>query len=236
MNLATEESLRDPHIAITASDTRDLLASALTVTLPTGKPLTAAANLRVGAGDRVLLTGRSGSGKTTLFRAFSGIWPFGHGRIEVPRGATLFVLPQRTYLPLGTLRQALTYPRTVEAYPSEAVREALEAVGLEFLGHELDDAGNWSQRLSGGEQQRLGVARALLVRPDFLFLDEATSALDEPAEAEIYRTLIDKLPATAIVSIAHRASLAQFHTREVSMQRAADGLFRPTDPVAQAAE
>lgn len=236
MQLATAETNREPRIRTVPGTGTDLLAQDLKVTLPTHRPLTAAANLRIRPGERVLLTGRSGSGKTTLLRAFSGIWPFGEGRIEVPKGATLFVLPQRTYLPLGTLRQALVYPATLEAYAREAVHAALDSVGLGALQHELDDAGNWSQRLSGGEQQRLGVARVLLAKPDFLFLDEATSALDEAGESEIYRTLIAQLPGTAIVSIGHRSTLNQFHTRQIAMSKAADGLFQPTDAVPQAAE
>ena len=236
MQLTTEASTAKPHIETVTAPGSDLAADALTVALPTHKPLTAAATLRVSPAERVLLTGRSGSGKTTLLRALSGIWPFGQGRIEVPKGATLFVLPQRTYLPLGTLRQALVYPQTLDAYSLADVHHALEAVGLGALSHELDEAGNWSQRLSGGEQQRLGVARVLLAKPDFLFLDEATSALDEAGEADIYRTLIDTLPKTAIVSIGHRSTLDQFHTRQIAMSRAGDGLFRPIDSVPQAAE
>ena len=236
MQLTTAESTRKPHIEIVPAMGADLIADDLTVTLPTQRPLTAAANLSVSPGERVLLTGRSGSGKTTLLRAISGIWPFGQGRIQVPRGATLFVLPQRTYLPLGTLRQALVYPQTVEDYAPADVHAALEAVGLGKLEHELDDAGNWSQRLSGGEQQRLGVARVLLAKPDFLFLDEATSALDEASEGEVYRALTERLPKTAIVSIGHRSTLDQFHTRRIGMSKAADGLFQPTDSVPQAAE
>ena len=236
LQLATTESTRKPHIETVVSSGTALVADNLTVTLPTHKPLTAAATFQVRPGERVLLTGRSGSGKTTLLRAFSGIWPFGTGRVEVPKGATLFVLPQRTYLPLGTLREALVYPRTVDAYPNPDVRSALDAVGLGSLEHELDDAGNWSQRLSGGEQQRLGVARVLLAKPDFLFLDEATSALDEASEADIYRTLIEKLPTSAIVSIGHRSTLDLFHSRQLAMRKAADGLFQPGDEVPQAAE
>ena len=154
----------------------------------------------------------------------------------MPRGASVFVLPQRTYLPLGTLRQALVYPRTLEAYPDPAVRAALRDVGLGKLEPELDEAGNWSQRLSGGEQQRLGIARVLLAKPDFLLLDEATGALDEAGEADLYRTLLDQLPATGIVSVAHRASLAAFHTRQIDMAPAQDGLFSAGAPVAVAAE
>lgn len=236
LQLATSEATREPHIETVVARGGELVADHLTVTLPSHKPLTAAATLRVTPGERVLLTGRSGTGKTTLLRAFSGIWPFGSGRIEVPKGATMFVLPQRTYLPLGTLRQALVYPQTLDVYSQTDVRAALNAVGLGGLEHELDDAGNWSQRLSGGEQQRLGVARVLLAKPDFLFLDEATSALDEEGEADIYRVLITSLPASAIVSIGHRSSLNQFHTRQIAMSKGAGDLFHPTDAVPQAAE
>ena len=236
LQLATAESSRKPHIETLSAEGRDLVADDLTVTLPTHRPLTAAASLRVSPGERVLLTGKSGSGKTTLIRAFSGIWPFGKGQVRIPKGATVFVLPQRTYLPLGTLRQALVYPATVDTYPHADVDAALRAVGLDALAPELDDAGNWSQRLSGGEQQRLGVARVLLAKPDFLFLDEATSALDEAGEAEIYRTLIDALPGTALVSIGHRSTLNQFHTRQIAMNKTSDGLFQPIDAVPQAAE
>ena len=237
MQLTTAESTRKPHIEMTPAIGPDLVADDLTVTLPTHKPLTAAASFRVGPGERILLSGRSGSGKTTLLRAFSGIWPFGEGRIEIPKGATLFVLPQRTYLPEGTLRQALIYPQTLEAYAQADVHEALSAVGLGALERELDDAGNWSQRLSGGEQQRLGVARVLLAKPDFLFLDEATSALDDAGESDLYQALVERLPKTAIVSIAHRSTLDRFHTRRIGMNEADGGLFQPVEAaIPQAAE
>ncbi|MDX7950200.1 ABC transporter ATP-binding protein/permease [Lichenihabitans sp. Uapishka_5] len=236
MGKTTAESTAKPHIETRVAPGPNLVADDLTVALPSHRPLTAAARFSVAPRERVLLTGRSGSGKTTLLRALSGIWPFGQGRVEVPKGATLFVLPQRTYLPLGTLRQALVYPRTVEAYPHADVAVALEAVGLGALAPELDEAGNWSQRLSGGEQQRLGAARVLLVKPDFLFLDEATSALDQQGEEDLYRTLIARLPTTAIVSIGHRPTLEAFHTRKLVMSRSAEGLSHPVEAVAQAAE
>ncbi|WP_165490995.1 ABC transporter ATP-binding protein/permease [Lichenihabitans psoromatis] len=236
MQLATEAATQPPHIARQAGGAGVLSADNLVVMLPTQSPLTGAANLTLGRGDRVLLTGRSGSGKTTLLRALSGIWPFGQGRIEVPSAASVFVLPQRTYLPLGTLRQALVYPKTLQAYPDAAVREALQAVGLGKLATELDDAGNWSQRLSGGEQQRLGVARVLLEKPDFLLLDEATSALDEAGESEIYKTIVDHLPNVGLISVGHRSTLAAFHNRQMEMKVVGDGLFSPSQPVAAAAE
>ena len=236
MQRATTASAMDPHIETIRSNSPDLIADDLVVALPNQHALTAASAMRIKPGERVLLTGRSGSGKTTLLRAFSGIWPFGRGRIEVPEGAALFVLPQRTYLPLGTLRQALVYPRTLDVYSQAEMHEALDAVGLGDLAPELDDAGNWSQRLSGGEQQRLGVARALLAKPAFLFLDEATSALDEAGEADIYRTLILRLPNTALVSIGHRSTLNQFHTRQIAMHSTGDGLFQAGDPIPPAGD
>ena len=225
-----------PHIERGHAAAPVLATEGLTVMLPSHAALTAPSTLRLDRGDRVLLTGRSGSGKTTLLRALSGIWPFGQGKIVVPDGSDVFVLPQRTYLPLGTLRQAICYPRTLDAYPDAAVRAALEAVGLGKLARELDEAGNWSLRLSGGEQQRVGVARALLAQPDWLLLDEATSALDEAGEADIYGTIVDKLPGAGIISVGHRATLAAFHTRQVAMERAGDGLFGPGEITAVAAE
>ena len=164
------------------------------------------------------------------------MWPYGEGRVEVPDGTRTLVLPQRSYLPQGTLRQAISYPRTLDAYPDAAVRDALAAVGLGPLAEELDRADNWPQRLSGGEQQRVGVARALLSKPDWLFLDEATSALDEAGEAELYRTLIDRLPGAGIVSITHRPTLDALHNRRLEMTRGPSGLYQAGDALPQAAE
>ena len=236
MKAATLAARQDPHIDRGTAAAPSLATDNLVVTLANRAPLTAPATIRLARGERVLLTGRSGSGKTTLLRALSGIWPFGQGRITVPDGTEVFVLPQRSYLPQGTLRQAIVYPKTIEAYPNADVRAALAAVGLGALEAELDQPGNWSQRLSGGEQQRLGVARALLARPAWLLLDEATSALDEQGEADLYRTLLAGLPDTGLISVGHRASLGVFHTRRVEMQAAGDGLFGPAEPVPAAAE
>ena len=135
-----------------------------------------------------MLIGPSGSGKSTLFRAVAGIWPYACGDIAEPR-ASLMLLPQRPYVPIGALRNALSYPASPEAFSEAALREALAAVGLEALADRLDAIDNWQMRLSGGEQQRLAIARALLAAPDWLFLDEATSALDEASEDQIYRAL-----------------------------------------------
>ena len=233
----TATSAEKPHIETGLTDGDAFAAEGLIVSLPaTRQPIAAVSHFALAAGDRVLLSGRSGSGKTTLLRAFSGVWPFGEGRIEIPAATKALVLPQRTYMPQGTLRQALVYPRTVETYPDAEVRGALDAVGLGALNGDVDKADNWSQRLSGGEQQRLGIARALLAKPDWLFLDEATGALDEAGEAALYRVLIEWLPETAIVSIAHRATLDAFHTRRMEMRKGQNGLFQAAEVVARAAE
>ena len=226
----------EPHIHARSGRAGTFSAEGVVVSLPDRTPLSAIPSFNLAAGDRVLLSGHSGTGKTTLLRAFSGIWPFGQGRIEVPEGARTLVLPQRTYLPLGTLRQALVYPETLETYDAAAMRDALIGVGLGHLEPELDRADNWSQRLSGGEQQRLGVARAFLAKPDFLFLDEATSALDEAGENELYRALIERLPRAGIVSIAHRATLDAFHHRRIEMSRGPTGIYQAVDTLPQAAE
>ena len=226
----------EPHIQARAGRAGTFSVEGLIVSLPDRTPLSAVPSFVLEAGDRVLLSGHSGTGKTTLLRAFSGIWPFGQGKIEVPDGARTLVLPQRTYMPLGTLRQALVYPETLETYTEAAMRDALAGVGLGHLEPELDRADNWSQRLSGGEQQRLGVARAFLAKPDFLFLDEATSALDEAGENALYHALIERLPRTGIVSIAHRSTLDTFHNRRIEMSRGPTGVFQAIDALPQAAE
>jgi len=161
-------------------------------------------------GQSTVISGRSGSGKSTLFRALAGIWPYGGGAIERPPGQYLF-LPQRPYIPLGTLRHALSYPSSDSSFSDDALRQALDNAGLSPLSSHLDDDQPWTQRLSGGEQQRLAVARALLLRPDWLFMDEATASLDPEAEAELYATLRQQLPDTTIISIAHRPAVAAFH-------------------------
>ncbi len=193
-----------------------------TLSLPDGQNLLEHADLTLEAGHSVVVTGRSGSGKSTLFRALAGIWPFGAGHVQRPRGTTLF-LPQRPYIPLGTLRHAVTYPGEPDAYSDAQTAAALHDVGLDSLAAQLDDDDNWSQRLSGGEQQRLAIARALLARPDWLFLDEATASLDPEAESQLYGLLRDRLPHTTIVSIAHRPAVAAFHAKHLVFQRGAEG-------------
>ncbi|MDT7950500.1 MAG: ABC transporter ATP-binding protein/permease [Acetobacteraceae bacterium] len=205
-----------PTLAVGAGD--GVVLGRADILLPNGQPVLQQADVTFRRGESVTISGRSGSGKSTLFRAIAGIWPFGDGRIERPRGSYLF-LPQRPYVPLGTLRHAITYPGDDKAHEPAAVRQALTAAGLPALVERLDEDLPWSQILSGGEQQRLAVARALLLRPDWLFLDEATSSLDPSAENELYTALRQNLPDTTIISIAHRPDVARYHDAALTFQR-----------------
>jgi putative ATP-binding cassette transporter len=200
-----------------------LTMDGVSLSLRDGRVLMTDAAMRLEKGEAVLLTGASGSGKSTLFRAIAGIWPFGRGAVSIPAGSRLLFLPQRPYLPLGTLRRVVCYPLDATQVPEAEIRATLAAAGLPQLADRLDEEDAWDRRLSGGEQQRLAFARALLVRPDFLFLDEATASLDPPAEAALYGMLRERLPGTAILSIAHRDAVARFHDRRLRLQ---DGYLR----------
>jgi vitamin B12/bleomycin/antimicrobial peptide transport system ATP-binding/permease protein len=183
--------------------------------LPNGKPLVAADGFTIRGNERTLISGPSGAGKSTLFRSIAGIWPFGTGTITIPAKASLMMLPQRPYFPIGTLKGAIVYPAEPDAFGSELVRSALISVGLPQLASRLEEEGHWNRMLSLGEQQRLGIARALLHAPQYLFLDEATASVDEASEAVLYRLLAEKLPKTTLVSIGHRSTLEAFHERHV---------------------
>ena len=191
----------------------------LLVKLPNGTPLVTADAFTIRASERVLVTGPSGAGKSTLFRAIAGIWPFGSGTVAVPEKARLMMLPQRPYFPVGPLGDAIIYPAEHGAFTEAAIKDALVAVGLPRLAERLAEDGHWNRTLSLGEQQRLGIARALLHAPDYLFLDEATASLDEPSEARLYRLLQEKLPSATLVSIGHRSTLETFHDRNVTLVR-----------------
>lgn len=200
-----------------ANDTTVALDDLL-LQLPNGKPMVAARALRLRTGEATLIKGPSGSGKSTLFRAIGGIWPFGTGTIRLPANARLMFLPQRPYFPVGSLKAAVAYPAEPETFDDTAIRAAIQTMGLPDLAERLGEEAHWNAQLSLGEQQRLGLARALLAKPDYLFLDEATASLDEAAEAKFYRILAEKLPATTIVSIGHRGTLGALHAREIVLR------------------
>ncbi len=203
--------------AATAPAGEGIALDHLTLALPDGRRLFTA-DTRIAPGESVVVVGPSGAGKSTLFRALAGIWPFGAGRVVQPTESRLF-LPQRPYIPLGTLRHAVAYPLAAETVDDAEIREALRLANLAHLLPRLDEEDNWAQRLSGGEQQRLAIARVLLVKPEWLFLDEATASLDPASEEAMYRLLKEKLPDTAIVSIAHRPAVATFHDRTLRVDK-----------------
>jgi vitamin B12/bleomycin/antimicrobial peptide transport system ATP-binding/permease protein len=194
----------------------------LLVRLPNGQPLVCADGISIFGNERTLVIGPSGSGKSTLFRAIAGVWPFGRGSIVIPANAKLMMLPQRPYFPVGSLKAAIVYPAEASAFDADRVGDFLIAVGLPQLASRLEEDAHWNRILSLGEQQRLGLVRALLHAPQYLFLDEATASLDEASEAKLYRLLLEKLPATTVVSIGHRSTLEAFHQRKVMLVRDGD--------------
>ena len=212
----TDNEQRPPAIDLQAQG-QALKVDELSLDLADGRHLLHDASLQVAPGERLMLSGRSGSGKSTLLRAMGGLWPQGSGVIRLPQERALF-LPQKPYLPIGTLRDALSYPQTGDTYPAERYEQVLRTCRLEHLIPKLDEVNHWQRLLSGGEQQRLAFARVLLYRPQWLYMDESTSAMDEEDEAMLYQALIDQLPGLSIVSVGHRSSLARFHPRHVRIQ------------------
>ena len=211
-----------PVIDVAAGDAAAVAFNDLAVRLPNGVPLVNASDISIGLGERVLISGPSGSGKSTLFRALAGVWPFGAGTITVPKNARLMILPQRPYFPIAPLAAAVAYPAEPGTFDAAHIAELVSAVGLPDLASRIEEEAHWNRLLSLGEQQRLGIARALLHAPDYLFLDEATASLDEPSEAALYRLLKQRLTAATIVSIGHRSTLATFHQRRLTFNREGD--------------
>lgn len=203
------------------------------VELPGGRQLLDVERLEIPAGTPLAIVGPSGTGKSTFFRVLAGIWPFARGRIARPAGRLMF-LPQRPYVPLGTLKRAVVYPQREDDVPDAAVVSALTDVGLAALSAHLADVDNWTLRLSGGEQQRLALARALIEAPDWLFLDEAMSALEEAGIPALFATLRARLPHAQIVSITHQHVVEELHPRRAAVDGAADprsiALVEPVAP------
>ena len=195
----------------------------LSVTLNDGSAVVNEADVAIAPGEKVLVAGESGTGKSTLVRAIAGLWPWGEGEILV-KFEGMFLMPQQPYVPLGTLRRAATYPLSPEAVEDSVVRKALEEVGLGYFLDRLDEEETrWEQVLSGGEQQRLAFARALIQRPDIIVMDEATAALDALSQAQLMQLILERLPEATIVSVGHRAELEAFHTRKLVLEYRPEG-------------
>jgi vitamin B12/bleomycin/antimicrobial peptide transport system ATP-binding/permease protein len=209
---------RQARVKLAVAEGPILSVAGLDLELPDGRKLAHIGDLALIPQETTLVLGPSGAGKSTLFRALAGLWPYGGGEVLQPPHAKLMLLPQRPYIPIGPLKEAIAYPSDASTFSPDQLRQALVDVGLPALTERLEESDNWQMRLSGGEQQRLAVARALLAKPDWLFLDEATASLDEDSENALYRTIARALPAATIVSIGHRSTLKAFHKREITLQ------------------
>jgi putative ATP-binding cassette transporter len=191
----------------------------LSVTLDDGTAVLEDTDIAIKPGERVLVAGESGTGKSTLVRAISGLWPWGEGEIELKKGAKLMFLPQRPYIPIGTLRRAATYPDAAESRSVEEIAEAFKHVGLEHLTDRIEDEAPWDQTLSGGEKQRLAFARIFLHNPDVIVLDEATAALDPGSQDKLMDLLSRRPDETTLISVGHRPELEAFHNRKIVLER-----------------
>jgi len=195
----------------------------LSVTLDDGTAVVGETEVVIAPGERLLVAGESGTGKSTLVRAIAGLWPWGGGSVNLHPDRRLFMLPQRPYVPSGSLRRAVAYPGTAENWSEEEIGEALHKVGLDHLKEKIEEEGPWDQTLSGGEKQRLAFARLLLHNPDIVVLDEATSALDEKSQDKMMKMVTDELREATIVSVAHRVELEAFHSRKIVLERRKGG-------------
>jgi len=220
----TDEVWGKSEINIEKSKEDDIKVKTLDVNLPSGQLQFSVKDMVIKPGDKVLIKGKTGAGKTTLFRVLSNLWPFGKGYVSMPENKKIMVLPQQPYFPFGTLANAITYPDPSNKYSRSEIEQALRDVDLEKLIPRLDDIGFWNQILSGGEQQRVNLVRAMLHKPDYMFFDEATASVDEPSEELLYTMLLGKMKDSTIVSIGHRSSLEKFHQRKIVAEKQ-DGHF-----------
>jgi putative ATP-binding cassette transporter len=212
------EAEATPGVAQIRGDVSGIALDRVRLELPDGRVLVEGASEQFAPGEALLVMGPSGIGKSTLFRAIAGIWPYGDGRVVVPKHARVMFLPQKPYLQVGSLRDVMCYPEWSGRFQDGELRELLVDCGLPHLADRLDEQRNWALELSVGEQQRIGFCRAFLRKPDWLMLDEATSALDAKSEAQLYGMLKSRLPHMTVVSIGHRPALASFHERQLELQ------------------
>ena len=204
-------------------DTSALRLKGVSVALDDGTAVVHETEVDIAPGEKVLIVGESGTGKSTLVRAIAGLWPWGDGEVVMQRNSKMFMLPQRPYVPLGTLRRATTYPLDVEQVKPEDVAEALEAVGLGHLKDRMDEESPWEQTLSGGEKQRLAFARLLIHRPDVIVMDEATSALDPGSQEHLLKLIDEKMPNATLISVGHRPELEDYHGRKLVLEHRPGG-------------
>jgi putative ATP-binding cassette transporter len=219
--IAVDESRAQAEgiVAISRHAEASLAVSDLSIRLPDGSVIAGLPQLSLRAGDRLLIAGPSGSGKSTLFRALTGLWPSGTGRVAFPEGGEVLAMPQRPYFPLGTLRRAIAYPRGDKEVADRDIVAALTEVGLPHLSARLDEEADWSVLLSGGEQQRIGIARALIRKPALLLFDEPVAALADASGRDLYRMLLDRLPQAIVMTIDRREVLRDFHAGAITLDR-----------------
>jgi putative ATP-binding cassette transporter len=216
---ASVGSADEERITIEDSPDDNIHLDGLSVAQHDGRVMIDEADTTIAAGQKVLLMGESGTGKSTLIRALAGLWPWGSGSVRLPAGAKIAFLPQRPYMPLGTLRQALCYPETGEATDDDTLRGALTRCGLRRLIPRIDEEENWDNVLSGGERQRIGFARLLVQRPDIVIMDEATAALDIASQDSMMELFREDFAHATLVSVGHRVELEEYHDRRLTLHR-----------------
>jgi putative ATP-binding cassette transporter len=231
--IAVDESRAETQgvIVVKRDGDGDLKLSGLSIRLPDGSEISGLPAMALRRGDRLMVTGPSGSGKSTLFRALAGLWPSGSGRVDFPKNGEVLVMPQRPYFPLGTLRTAVAYPSSEADVPDTEILTALNTVGLSHLVSRLDEEADWNVLLSGGEQQRVGIARALIRKPTVLLFDEPVAALADVSGRELYATLLDKLPGTVVLTIDRREVLREYHPKIVELSRDEAGGLPQSGPL-----